>query len=151
MLFIPRERPDLHRWMGNIFAFLGLLVSLPLIWRFNTALDAPRFQFLTDHEWRSPSVGARYTLGIDGLSLPAGHASTTILGAIAVLSSWSAIPEARKSEYYILLLLLETGMLGVFMSLDFVLFYVFWEGDALRPDVLPHRRLGRRAPSLCSN
>ena len=51
---------------------------------------------------------------------------TTILGAIAVLSSWSAI-QKREKEYYILLLLLQTGMLGVFMSLDFVLFYVFWE------------------------
>ncbi len=51
---------------------------------------------------------------------------TTILGSIAVLSSWSAI-QKREKEYYILLLLLQTGMLGVFMSLDFVLFYVFWE------------------------
>src|SRR6201993_799815 len=123
MLFIPRERPDLHRWLGNIFACLGLLVSLPLIWRFNTALDAPRFQFLTDHEW-IPSIGARYTLGIDGLSFLLVML-TTILGAIAVLSSWSAI-QKREKEYYILLLL-RTGMLGVFMSLDFVLFYVFWE------------------------
>jgi NADH-quinone oxidoreductase subunit M len=124
MLFIPRERPDLHRWMGNIFACLGLLVSLPLIWRFNTALDAPRFQFVTDHSW-IPSIGARYTLGIDGLSFLLVML-TTILGAIAVLSSWSAI-QKREKEYYILLLLLQTGMLGVFMSLDFVLFYVFWE------------------------
>jgi NADH-quinone oxidoreductase subunit M len=124
MLFIPRERPDLHRWMGNIFACLGLLVSLPLIWRFNTSIDAPRFQFLTDHDW-IPSIGARYTLGIDGLSFLLVML-TTILGAIAVLSSWSAI-QKREKEYYILLLLLQTGMLGVFMSLDFVLFYVFWE------------------------
>src|SRR3984957_11592498 len=124
MLFIPRERPDLHRWMGNIFACLGLLVSLPLIWRFNTALDAPRFQFLADHEW-IPSIGARYTLGIDGLSYLLVML-TTVLGPLAILSSWSAIKK-REKEYYILLLLLQTGMLGVFMSLDFVLFYVFWE------------------------
>jgi len=51
---------------------------------------------------------------------------TTVLGPIAILSSWSAI-QKREKEYYILLLLLQTGMLGVFMSLDFVLFYVFWE------------------------
>ena len=49
-----------------------------------------------------------------------------MLGPIAILSSWSAI-QKREKEYYILLLLLQTGMLGVFMSLDFVLFYVFWE------------------------
>jgi NADH-quinone oxidoreductase subunit M len=123
-LFIPRERPDLHRWMGNIFACLGLLASLPLIWRFNTAIDAPRFQFIVNHEW-IPSIGARYTLGIDGLSFLMVML-TTILGAIAVLSSWSAI-QKREKEYYILLLLLQTGMLGVFMSLDFFLFYLFWE------------------------
>jgi NADH-quinone oxidoreductase subunit M len=124
MLFIPRERPDLHRWMGNIFGFLGLLVSLPLLWRFNSAMNAPRFQFVTDSLWIR-SIGAHFTLGIDGLSFLLVML-TTVLGPIAILSSWSAI-QKREKEYYILLLLLQTGMLGVFMSLDFVLFYVFWE------------------------
>jgi NADH-quinone oxidoreductase subunit M len=124
MLFIKRENANAHRWMGNIFAFLGLLVSLPLIWRFNWHPGAPQFQFVVDHEW-IPSIGARYTLGIDGLSFLMVML-TTILGAISILSSWSAI-QKREKEYYILFLLLQTGMLGVFMSLDFVLFYVFWE------------------------
>ena len=70
-------------------------------------------------------MGAHFTLGIDGLSFLMVML-TTVLGAIAILSSWSAIHK-REKEYYILLLLLQTGMLGVFMSLDFVLFYVFWE------------------------
>ena len=124
MLFIPRERPDLHRWMGNIFAFLGLLVSLPLIWRFDSGAAAPQFQFVSDHSW-IPSIGAHFTLGLDGLSFLM-VILTTVLGAISILSSWSAIKK-REKEYYILFLLLQTGMLGVFMSLDFVLFYVFWE------------------------
>ena len=51
---------------------------------------------------------------------------TTVLGFIAILSSWTAIKE-RVKEYYVMFLLLQTGMLGVFMSLDFFLFYVFWE------------------------
>ena len=51
---------------------------------------------------------------------------TTLLGAISILSSWSAI-KTRTKEYYILFLLLQVGMLGVFMSLDFFLFYMFWE------------------------
>src|SRR5579863_9569801 len=122
MLFIPRERADLHRWMGNIFALLGLLVSLPLIWRFDPS--GPRFQFVQDLSW-IPSIGARYTVGIDGLSFLM-VLLTTILGMISILSSWSAI-QKREKEYYILFLLLQTGMLGVFMALDFVLFYVFWE------------------------
>src|SRR6202162_1771231 len=124
MLFIPSNRPDLHRWMGNLFGFLGLAVSLLLIWRFNSAMNAPRFQFVTDSSW-IPSVGAHFTLGIDGLSYLLVML-TTVLGPLAILSSWSAIKK-REKEYYILLLLLQTGMLGVFMSLDFVLFYVFWE------------------------
>jgi NADH-quinone oxidoreductase subunit M len=124
MLFIPRERADLHRWMGNIFAFLGLLVSLPLIWRFSLDANAPRFQFVQDLSW-IPTIGARYTIGIDGLSFLM-VLLTTVLGMISIGSSWSAIKK-REKEYYILFLLLQTGMLGVFMSLDFVLFYVFWE------------------------
>jgi NADH-quinone oxidoreductase subunit M len=122
LLFIPRERADLHRWIGNIFGFLGLIVSLPLLWRFNPG--GPRFQFIQDLDWIH-SIGARYTLGIDGLSFLMVML-TTVLGAISILSSWSAIRK-REKEYYILFLLLQTGMLGVFMSLDFVLFYVFWE------------------------
>jgi NADH-quinone oxidoreductase subunit M len=124
MLFIPRENANAHRWMGNIFAFLGLLVSLPLLWRFNFHEGAKQFQFVVDKQW-IPSIGANYTLGIDGLSFLMVML-TTILGFISILSSWSAI-QKREKEYYILFLLLQTGMLGVFMSLDFVLFYVFWE------------------------
>jgi len=124
LLFIPRERADLHRWIGNLFGFLGLLVSLPLIWRFSLHAGAPRFQFVQDLSW-IPTIGARYTVGIDGLSFLMVML-TTVLGAISILSSWAAIRK-REKEYYILFLLLQTGMLGVFMSLDFVLFYVFWE------------------------
>ncbi len=123
LLFLPRERAGLHRWIGNIFGFLGLIVSLPLLWRFDPH-SVSRFQFVQDLSW-IPDIGARYTLGIDGLSFLMVML-TTILGAISILSSWSAIRK-REKEYYILFLLLQTGMLGVFMSLDFVLFYVFWE------------------------
>src|SRR5271167_3224483 len=112
MLFIPRERADLHRWMGNLFGFLGLLVSLPLIWRFQSEAGAPQFQFVENASW-IPSIGAHFTLGIDGLSFLMVML-TTVLGAIAILSSWSAIHK-REKEYYILLLLLQTGMLGVFL------------------------------------
>ncbi len=124
MLFIKRENANAHRWMGNIFAFLGLVVSLPLLWRFKTDAAAPQFQFLVDYSW-IPSIGARFTLGIDGLGFLMVML-TTLLGFISILSSWSSI-QKREKEYYILFLLLQTGMLGVFMSLDFVLFYVFWE------------------------
>src|SRR5271154_5931343 len=122
MLFVPRSNANAHRLMGNLFGILGLAVSLPLVWRFK--FGAPDFQFQQRLDW-IPSINAHYFLGIDGISFLMVML-TTVLGAIAILSSWSAIHK-REKEYYILLLLLQTGMLGVFMSLDFVLFYVFWE------------------------
>ena len=82
------------------------------------------YQFRETADW-IPSIGAHYTLGIDGISFLLVML-TTLLGAISILSSWSAI-KMRKKEYYILFLLLQVGMLGVFMSLDFFLFYLFWE------------------------
>jgi NADH-quinone oxidoreductase subunit M len=124
LLFMPRDSENLHRVIGNVFGMLGLLISLPLVWRFSLDAAAPRFQFSETAEW-IPSIGAHYTLGIDGITLLLVML-TTLLGAISILSSWSAI-KLRRKEYYILFLLLQTGMLGVFMSLDFFLFYVFWE------------------------
>src|SRR5438874_9580733 len=122
MLFIPREAELAHRIGGNIFGVLGFLVSIPLVRWWNSG--AGKFSFEENVSW-IPSIGARYHLGMDGISLLLVML-TTFLGMIAILSSWSAI-HTRVKEYYILLLLLETGMVGVFVSLDFFLFYVFWE------------------------
>ncbi len=121
-LFIPRENENAHRVIGNVFGMLGFILSLPLVWWFNPGM--PGFQFNENLSW-IPSIGARYTLGMDGISFLLVML-TTLLGAISILSSWNAI-QTRVKEYYILFLLLQTGMLGVFMSLDFFLFYVFWE------------------------
>ncbi len=122
LLFVPGRLENAHRWIANLVGFVGFLVSLPLIGRFLPG--TPGFQLREEADW-IPSIGAKYSLGIDGLSFVL-VLLTTALGAIAILSSWSAI-HTRVKEYYILLLLLQTGMLGVFMSLDFFLFYVFWE------------------------
>jgi NADH-quinone oxidoreductase subunit M len=124
LLFVPRDSAIAHRIIGNLFGFLGLIVSLPLMWRFSLDPAAPRYQFNETYEW-IPSIGAHYSLGIDGISLLLVML-TTLLGAISILSSWSAI-KIRTKEYYILFLLLQVGMLGVFMALDFFLFYMFWE------------------------
>ena len=122
LLFVPGRLENAHRWIANLFGFAGFLVSLFLIGRFGAGTSG--FQLVENLDW-IPSIGAQYSLGIDGLSFVL-ILLTTGLGAIAILSSWTAI-QTRVKEYYILLLLLQTGMLGVFMSLDFFLFYVFWE------------------------
>jgi NADH-quinone oxidoreductase subunit M len=122
LLFVPRDSVGAHRVIGNLFGMLGLVVSLPLLWRFNVSQGG--YQFGETHDWIS-AIGARYSLGIDGISFLL-IMLTTLLGAISILSSWSAI-KMRTKEYYIFFLLLQVGMLGVFMSLDFFLFYLFWE------------------------
>src|SRR5712692_2489854 len=122
LLFIPRENEHAHKIAGNVFGALGFLVSLPLLRWFRPGWGG--FTFEETADW-IPSIGAKYHLGIDGISLLLVML-TTFLGMIAILSSWSAIHQ-RTKEYYILLLLLQTGMIGVFVSLDFFLFYVFWE------------------------
>src|SRR5438094_4263724 len=122
MLLIPREAETAHKIAGNIFGVLGFLVSIPLIRWWDPG--AARFSFEDNLSW-IPSIGRRSHLCIYGISLLLVML-TTFLGMIAILSSWSAI-HTRVKEYYILLLLLQTGMIGVFVSLDFFLFYVFWE------------------------
>ncbi len=125
IMFIQREKENAIRWVANITGILGFIVSLPLITAFTEAHKSPSgFYFIYERPWIS-SIGANYKFGIDGISLLL-VLLTTLLGAVAILSSWTAIKE-RVKEYYAFMLLLQTGMLGVFMSLDFLLFYVFWE------------------------
>ncbi len=125
IMFIKKEKEDAIRWVANITAFLGFVVSIPLITAFTEAHKSPSgFYFVYERPWIG-TIGASYKFGIDGISLLL-VLLTTLLGFIAILSSWTAIKE-RVKEYYAFMLLLQTGMLGVFMSLDFLLFYVFWE------------------------
>jgi NADH-quinone oxidoreductase subunit M len=122
LLLIPKGSLKLERLVANLFGVLGFLVCTPLIRYFPSGYGG--FTFQESAEW-IPSIGARYSLGIDGISFFL-VLLTTFLGMIAIFSSWSAV-RTRSKEYYILLLLLQTGLLGVFVSLDFFLFYAFWE------------------------
>jgi len=122
LLFVPAAQKNLIRWLANIFLFVGLLVALPLVFWFDKTAEGFQFEFAA--QW-IPSLGVHYRLGIDGISYLL-IMLTVVLGFIAVLSSWSYI-QHRVKEYYIMFLVLQAGMLGVFMSLDLFLFYVFWE------------------------
>ncbi|MGA2589162.1 MAG: NADH-quinone oxidoreductase subunit M [Bryobacteraceae bacterium] len=122
LLFIPSSQKSAIKVWANLVAFAGFLISLPLVSRFDKGVSG--FQFVERANW-VPSLGAQYLIGIDGISLLL-IMLTTVIGFIAILSSWNAVQD-RLKEYYCMFLLLQTGMLGVFMALDFFLFYVFWE------------------------
>jgi NADH-quinone oxidoreductase subunit M len=122
LVLIPRRRPDLLMGGGLLVSLATFAVSLPLYFRFDG--DVPDYQFVEYAVWM-PSLGVGYHLGIDGISLLL-VLLTTFLTPVALLSAWHAI-EDRAKEFVITMLVLETGMLGVFVSLDLFLFFVFWE------------------------
>jgi NADH-quinone oxidoreductase subunit M len=122
LLFIPSAQKNLIRLWANLTALAGFLVSLLLVTRYDKSEAG--FQMVESVDW-IPSLGVKYMLGIDGISLLLVML-TTLVGFLAILSSWSAIDE-RVKQYYAMFLLQQTGMIGVFVALDFFLFYVFWE------------------------
>src|SRR3990172_6898141 len=99
LLLFPRERKDLIAWFATIVAGSGFLVSLPLWFAWGAApRDAYGFRFVQEVRWID-SIGARYIVGVDGISMLL-VLLTTLLGFVAILSSWTAIQE-RVKEYYI--------------------------------------------------
>jgi NADH-quinone oxidoreductase subunit M len=122
LMLIPKDNKNLIRLVGNLAAFVGFLVSLPLLFWFDSS--NADFQFVERVSW-IPSLGVEYYMGIDGISLLL-IMLTTVVGFLSILSSWSAIQD-RVKEYYAFFLFLQAGMLGVFMAIDLFLFYVFWE------------------------
>jgi NADH-quinone oxidoreductase subunit M len=110
------------RWLALFFFILELVLSLGLWWAYDPAGE--QWQTVVSLPW-IPAWGARFTVGIDGIALVM-ILLTTFLMPLSVLGSWSGIRRKQKA-YYALLLILTTGMLGVFMALDLLLFYVMWE------------------------
>ena len=99
-----------------------LLVSLFVLFRFDAS--NPALQLVDRVDW-IPSWGISYFLGVDGLSILM-VLLTTFISLLAIAGSWTAI-DTQLKQYYIFMLLLETGMLGVFLAQDLFLFYIFWE------------------------
>jgi len=110
------------KWVALGTSFGVFLVSLPLFFLFDASNHG--MQFSEYHPWIQ-SLNIHYRLGVDGISLLL-VLMTTFLTPLCVLCSWKAI-SSRVKEFMIFLLVLETGMLGVFCALDFILFYFFWE------------------------
>ncbi|MFC1939103.1 NuoM family protein [Chloroflexota bacterium] len=117
-----RER--LTRYLAAIFTFIPFVASLGVFYRFDRSLTAAGvIQFEEKLPWIAP-LNAHYHLGVDGISMPL-VVLTAFLGFMVVLISWKE--HLRVREYFAWLLLLEASILGVFSSLDLLLFFVFWE------------------------
>ena len=122
VLAIPEGRESFVRGASLIFSMLVFVFSLLIFGAFDSTATGYQFQELMN--W-IPSLGIHYRLGLDGISLPL-IVLTTFLTPIVILASWNAVTE-RVKPYFFFLLALETGMLGAFVALDTILFYVFWE------------------------
>lgn len=132
VMFIPNQRAGAIRTVSIVLSFIPLIAS---IWLWIAYKGGPgaqfphiagslnNVQFGIDKPW-IPSLGVGFTMGVDSLSIPLVFL-TTLLTTLSLI--YSTIIEVRPKEYYWMFLLLETGMIGVFTSLDFVLFFVFWE------------------------
>jgi len=122
--FAPPKRDEHYRWIALVTTIATFVVSLLLLREVGgTGSD---FKFEESVNWIG-SIGARYHVAVDGVSLWL-VLLTTLLMPIAVLSSWTAIRK-RPLAYYIFLLILESAMVGVFVSLDLLLFYLFFEAS----------------------
>jgi NADH-quinone oxidoreductase subunit M len=121
ILMMARGSADFARKAALIVSLVSLVLSIVMLVQFDHNAE---FQF-TEHAVWLDALGVSYFLGVDGISVLL-IALTTIISTLSILWSWDTVHK-REREYYIAILLLETGMLGVFMALDLFIFYIFWE------------------------
>jgi NADH-quinone oxidoreductase subunit M len=121
ILFAPKASSTLPRQIALGTSLVSLVLSLIVLAQFDRNAD---FQFTERRVWLK-DLGVTYFLGVDGIAVLL-IALTTLISVIAIVWSWDTV-RTRQREYFIAMLLLETGMLGVFMALDLFIFYIFWE------------------------
>jgi NADH-quinone oxidoreductase subunit M len=119
---MPKEKEQLIRWFSAAISLIPLALSIYLWIAYTRSPGGVQFEEV--YRW-IPALKIQYHLGVDGLSVPLIFL-TALLSTLAFYYSSFTI-KVRVKEYYLFFMLLQMGMLGVFMSLDFVLFYVFWE------------------------
>ena len=122
VMLLPKDEPGLARGVSLGVSIATLALSLAILGPYDTKIAS--MQMVFDKEW-IPGLGARFKLGIDGISIFM-VLLTTFLMPIIFLSSYKAVT-SKVREFCALLLILEVGMLGAFLALDLFLFYVFWE------------------------
>jgi NADH-quinone oxidoreductase subunit M len=121
VLLVPKERTDAIRWTALLLSLVPLALSIYMWIAYNPAL--PGYQFEVKYDWFT-LINSSLHFGVDGISVPM-VLLTTLLTPLALLISWTIKENVRA--YMFLFLFLEMGMLGVFMSLDLLVFFVFWE------------------------
>ena len=122
LLFVPGAKRRVFELGALSIALLDFAISIPLWFQYDRSTAA--VQWATEMDW-IPSIGVKFSIGMDGISLVL-FILTTFIGAIAVWCSFTAITE-RFKEFYIWLLVMQFTMLGVFICQDMFLFYLFWE------------------------
>ncbi len=122
LLFVPNEKREVFQKASVAILVVSFLLSVPHWFWYERSSDAVQFAYACD--WM-PSLGVKFSVGMDGISLLL-WLLTTFIGPIAALCSWGNIEE-RWKEYYVWLLVLQTAMLAVFIAQDMFLFYIFWE------------------------
>jgi len=125
--FIPGLSARLIRYIAAVSTFVSLIMAVVVFAGFDRALGGFQYQLKTSTPWIE-AINANFHLGVDGLSLPL-VLLTAFLGFIVVLISWKIHDRVR--EYFAWLLLLEASILGVFCSLDMLLFFIFWEIEVI--------------------
>ena len=142
--FVPRDKEEIIKIVSALATGLQFLLTLVLWNNFNSSNGL--IQFEEKYEW-IPSFNIEYYLGVDGLSLPM-VILTGLLFFIGVFVSWNT--KKAVKGYFALFLLLNTGVMGVFLSLDFFSFLHFLGSDVVA-DVFFNRNVGRSAARVCCN
>lgn len=122
LFFVPKNNEELIKKATFAISLVELVLSVFLVYKFNP--ESVEMQFIEKMAW-IPSIGIEYLVGVDGISVLI-ILLTAILTSVSILSSWTSIKN-RVRGYYPLFLFIETAVIGSLVSLDFVLFYIFWE------------------------
>ena len=124
LLFLKPEQKNTARWVALITSLITFVLSLAVLVQFDPSNG--KIQLEVQQSWiKVAGWNIDFYMGVDGLSILL-VLLTTLLTPISILSTWTAVEE-RVKEFMVFFLLLETGMVGVFVALDLFLFYVFWE------------------------
>ena len=125
MLFIPKAEEELHKLVALVTALATLGVGVYTLTKFDYD-QAGKLQFFADAEWIKV-ISSNYTIGLDGMSLPLYFLSMVVT-VLVMVYSWNRIPSpGNPKAFLILMLILQTGMAGTFISQDLILFFVFFE------------------------